>query len=358
MATVLDIDDIVRDGATQPRERMDEGVVSDYADALKGGASFPPVTVYLDRAGLYHLADGFHRVAAHRREGRGAISAEVIEGERRDAVLHSVGANAEHGLRRTNADKKRAVCTLLRDDEWRMWSDAEIARRTRVSDKTVARHRAELVASSEIPRMDVRRVERDGVVYEQDVSGQREAAAARRAEVEAMQAEADAEDVRVSTSRATRIVTGDEYVDEVPDDDAPTFDPDAGFDSPEGETQYEAEAEVGEPAPTDYPMAITAALIEMADLQRQYIARWRKVERLRKQGHAETGIVPMHTRDWQALNRLNNNDRWPHGLQHAAESAQKWGECPRCGGGGCNYCERLGWITIRAHEAMKKARAV
>jgi len=34
-----------------------------------------------------------------------------------DAVFNSVGANAEHGLRRTNADKRRAVLTLLNDDE-------------------------------------------------------------------------------------------------------------------------------------------------------------------------------------------------------------------------------------------------
>ena len=32
--------------------------------------------------------------------------------------LHSVGANATHGLRRSNADKRRAVVLLLEDEEW------------------------------------------------------------------------------------------------------------------------------------------------------------------------------------------------------------------------------------------------
>jgi hypothetical protein len=38
-------------------------------------------------------------------------------------VLHSAGANAMHGLRRTNADKRRTVMLLLQDEEWAAWSD-------------------------------------------------------------------------------------------------------------------------------------------------------------------------------------------------------------------------------------------
>ncbi len=33
-------------------------------------------------------------------------------------MLYSVGANSQHGLKRTNADKRRAVMMLLDDDEW------------------------------------------------------------------------------------------------------------------------------------------------------------------------------------------------------------------------------------------------
>ncbi|QXD15805.1 hypothetical protein GQ464_002330 [Rhodocaloribacter litoris] len=69
---------------------------------------------------------------------------------RRDAILHSVGANAEHGLRRTGADKRRAVMTLLQDEEWRRWSDREIARRCRVSHPFVAKMRADTCNVSSI----------------------------------------------------------------------------------------------------------------------------------------------------------------------------------------------------------------
>ena len=63
---------------------------------------------------------------------------------RRDAVLDALGDNATHGVRRTNADKRKAVMTLLEDDEWVGWADSEIARRCCVDHKTVGRYRDEL----------------------------------------------------------------------------------------------------------------------------------------------------------------------------------------------------------------------
>jgi hypothetical protein len=65
----------------------------------------------------YWLADGFHRVHAAQKLRRLTIAADVRQGTRRDAVLLSARANAEHGLRRTNEDKRRAVLTLLADPE-------------------------------------------------------------------------------------------------------------------------------------------------------------------------------------------------------------------------------------------------
>ena len=66
------------------------------------------------------------------------------EGTRRDAILHASGANADHGLRRSNADKRKAVLTLLEDDEWSQWSDREIAKRCGVSGGLASRTRRSL----------------------------------------------------------------------------------------------------------------------------------------------------------------------------------------------------------------------
>jgi hypothetical protein len=43
------------------------------------------------------------------------IDADVRQGSLRDAILCAVGTNAEHGLRRTNRDKRNAVDAELQD---------------------------------------------------------------------------------------------------------------------------------------------------------------------------------------------------------------------------------------------------
>src|SRR5204863_6394655 len=125
------------DGDTQARVGLDAGTVDDYATALAFGETFPPIVVFFDGADHW-TADGFHRLAAARRAHVETLDAEVIVGTKRDALLYAVGANASHGLRRTNADKRRAVGLLLADAEWRAWSDREIARRCAVDHRFVA----------------------------------------------------------------------------------------------------------------------------------------------------------------------------------------------------------------------------
>lgn len=116
------------DGGTQPRSKIDEALVAEYASAMEGGAKFPEIAVFFD--GVDHwLADGFHRYHAANNVHIDKLDAAISNGTRRDAVLHSVGANTGHGQRRTNEDKRRAVLIVLSDAEWVAWSDHEIARR-------------------------------------------------------------------------------------------------------------------------------------------------------------------------------------------------------------------------------------
>jgi len=145
MGDVLALDVLRLDGGTQPRAVIDHDVVAEYAEAMREGAVFPPVVVYHDGE-HYWLADGFHRVHAARAAGLDSIRAEVKSGSVRDAVLYSVGANATHGLRRKDSDKRRAVERLLRDEVWGTWSNREIANACRVSHPFVGKVRAELIA--------------------------------------------------------------------------------------------------------------------------------------------------------------------------------------------------------------------
>jgi hypothetical protein len=142
--TVLKLCEIRIDGGMQPRAELSEAAVAEYAEAMEDGAKLPPVTVFFDRAS-YWLGDGYHRYHAHRQIGRMEIEVDLHEGSRRDAILHAVGANAAHGLRRTNADKRRSVALLLDDDEWSKWSDNEIAKRCAVSQPFVGSARSSLI---------------------------------------------------------------------------------------------------------------------------------------------------------------------------------------------------------------------
>ena len=95
-------------------------------------------------------------------------------GGRREAILHSVGANAEHGWRRGNEDKRKAVQTLLNDPEWAGWSDREIARRCGVAPSSVGALRPRpsvQVGQIDPARPATRKVERNGTVYEQATGG-------------------------------------------------------------------------------------------------------------------------------------------------------------------------------------------
>lgn len=130
-------------GGTQSRAGINRDVVAEYAEAMQAGAEFPPLVLFFDGS-TYWLADGFHRYEAYARANAHDVPAEVRQGTQRDAILYSVGANARHGLRRTNDDKRRAVMKLLEDAEWSKWSDREIARQCSVSPSTVAKHRSEV----------------------------------------------------------------------------------------------------------------------------------------------------------------------------------------------------------------------
>jgi hypothetical protein len=75
---------------------------------MKQGSKFPPIVVFYD-GDRYWCGDGFHRVQAAKRAKHMLINASVRNGGKREAVLHSIGANAVHGVRRTNPE---APCRL------------------------------------------------------------------------------------------------------------------------------------------------------------------------------------------------------------------------------------------------------
>jgi hypothetical protein len=72
-----------------------------------------------------------------------SIVADVCEGGVRAARLHSMRANASHGLRRTNLDKRRAVMMALDDEEWGALPNVRIAEMCAVAESFVRKIKLE-----------------------------------------------------------------------------------------------------------------------------------------------------------------------------------------------------------------------
>ncbi len=162
----LTLSEIRRDGGTQPRAKLDLKHVATLVEVLEDGGeldpstslrvkaersrSLDPVTVFYDGV-EYWLADGFHRCKAHEDYGQEEINCTIIQGTRRDAVLFSVGANAEHKAvkPRSREDKRRAVTMLLNDPEWKEWSNYKIAEVCKVSESLVRSLRLNVVRNDE-----------------------------------------------------------------------------------------------------------------------------------------------------------------------------------------------------------------
>jgi hypothetical protein len=144
----LPLDEIRRDGGTQPRTKIDLQHVKRLEEQIEDGQELEPAVVFYDGES-YWLADGFHRWHAHKNQEQEVIACVIHQGTRRDAVLYSVGANAEHkpALPRSREDKRRAVLTLLQDPEWKEWSDREIARLCKVSNRYVSNLRKDLTVN-------------------------------------------------------------------------------------------------------------------------------------------------------------------------------------------------------------------
>ena len=163
---------IRRDGGTQSRARLDAFTIEEYQEAYKAKAEMPPIIAFYDGTD-YWLADGFYRTVAAETIKMREISCDVRQGTQRDAILYSVGANATHGLRRTNEDKRRAVMMLLNDPKWAKWSDREIARRCVVDNSFVSRMRESIQPAPSVDKQQIeqpveRTVQRNGTTYQQN----------------------------------------------------------------------------------------------------------------------------------------------------------------------------------------------
>ncbi|WP_168205199.1 ParB N-terminal domain-containing protein [Bythopirellula goksoeyrii] len=92
----------------QTRAEMSEEHIAHLTELIKQKKDLPPIRIFADGQGSEWLTDGTHRLEAALR-AKAAILVQYFQGSYEDALVDACGANQEHGLRRTNADKRYAV---------------------------------------------------------------------------------------------------------------------------------------------------------------------------------------------------------------------------------------------------------
>lgn len=287
------VEDIHPDERCQARATIDHDVIAEYADAYRAKTKLPPLDVYRV-AGKLMLVDGYHRFAALRVAGETFARVEVVgDGSIDDAVWYATSVNAQHGLRRSNADKRRAVEIALKSAIGSEQSSRTIADHVGVSDFLVREMRTEMERASAV---------RESRTLTDSLGRQQPAKKPRRGAVSGAVSSAKA-------SGSDRVASHIEYDEDAPPDVAPLpFEP-----------------EYREPDARPLPVH-GAALVAAAD----------EVKAARRRVMARATEEASHA--WQRAELL----------MRQAESALRLAEpvtCPHCVGLGCVRCEERGWRT-------------
>lgn len=299
----LPLSSIRLDGGTQMRVKLDDATVAEYAERLN---DLPPSIVFWDGSSHW-LADGFTRYFAHSKAGKERMRCEVRPGTQRDAILFAAGANSSHGLRRSPADKRRAVEALLKDEEWAKWSDVKIANTCAVSVELVASAR-----KSYIPKTD----------------SMTPATPQKRTFL------------HPKTGKPTTMNTGNIGKKSTPKTDAPAREikPDTSP-KPTSETLVD---DAGQVVPERLKPVFEATAGVWVEMESSRVAVVRAVNKLKTEPSGE------HLANSGIDAHLKN-------VMHALDASRPHAVCPHCKGEGCKGsigCKGLGWLTAQQYQRV------
>jgi hypothetical protein len=136
------------DGDTQARAALDQDMVTQYAEHMREGSTFPDIVVFHDGTS-YWLADGFHRYFATQMNALDSIEADIRTGTLDEAQLYAYGANSKRGLTMTREDNRNIILKMINHPIWGKWTNAEIGRHVGVSKMTVGRFKQTLPPSED-----------------------------------------------------------------------------------------------------------------------------------------------------------------------------------------------------------------
>ena len=151
---LLTLDDACQ---TRADTKLDADHVEALATAYAAGEAVAPLTCVEMADGSLTVVDGYHRWAAlaalMKRAPKapvlGAVPVVVVaKGDRELASFHALAANAAHGIRRTNADKRHAIKLALAHPLCRKMGVGLIAQHLGVNRELVSAVREEVLAAS------------------------------------------------------------------------------------------------------------------------------------------------------------------------------------------------------------------
>lgn len=292
------------DGGTQARVRTNDQKVAEYAELIGDGVELPRIVVFFDGV-KYWLADGFHRYLAHLKKGLGLIDCLVARGTKSDAILYACGANAEHGIQRTPADKRRAVEIAFRTlfgVSDKVPSTESVRLLCKVSHDLAGSVKAALVAAGELPG-DAPVAGRDGRTIVAAKIGPKPAARLQEPEVA-----------------------------------APARDPAASFYDGDGADEDEPES------------PFEAATRRMRDAQAAIDIRVRELGQEKMKAERLRTECP-DLKDWLDDNRRDEFDRRVTNAQNVLKAIRPHAVCGYCRGERCGKCRSTGFLPQAAAEA-------
>lgn len=112
---MIKIEKFVLSDEFYPRGHCDFRTVNTYAEAMKQGAEFPPVTAVSEGNGKYYLLDGWHRYRAWERLESEQVPAVVLDLPRSKWFAEALKLNITHGKPLTQTEKINAILRLRKD---------------------------------------------------------------------------------------------------------------------------------------------------------------------------------------------------------------------------------------------------
>lgn len=143
-------------------------VVREAEERSEGEVQHPfvPIRVVWD-GDKYWLFDGFYRTAAYEMANMPAINAEIYSGTREDAEIASYGQNSTHGLKRTNAEKRRTVVKALNNPALEKKTRIELAKICGVTRAYIYQIEKEMADDEESAEDKLENIDDDGVIDEE-----------------------------------------------------------------------------------------------------------------------------------------------------------------------------------------------